>query len=247
MRRLIHILLIGLVVLGITAAARVRSSTPPRLTEADLVRQPETWVPFQGKLIKESTDRATVYGRYYRASDGSDRVDTGFSLDHIGVISIHHVPSSTYYRYTKAEGWVAGPMLLPSRGWRPLKIAKNMNGLVKYPHKLALAEGQSRSLTATEGFDAYVYSNNVGDVFYEVPELNMFHILRVSTSTGKREVHFDIRLGEPPAELFLPPADAVVTRTEKPDGILWSDKPEFPDHLKVRRGPLGLVDDHQDK
>jgi hypothetical protein len=233
MKRVMIAGIFSLAILGVMAQssrreAGYRREGHPQQTAAlaeqrrvsDPVPQPADWVAFQATMTKTVPDKPTVVGRFYRSASGSERLETGPTLSDVRIVAIKDVPNSVYYRYGARQGWTSAPMQLPRTGWRPIQVQKTMKGLSLYPYKLALMEGQDGSLTATEGLQAYLYVNDAGDQFLEAPELNFFHIVRMQASTGKREAYSQVRLGEPPAELFTPPSGVSITKLQTPDGIV---------------------------
>jgi len=110
-------------------------------------------------------------------------------------------------------------MKLPTGGWRPLKRHTLMRNLSKYPYKLAIRQGDTYALEATEGFEAYNYVDSSGTMSLQVPDLNFFQVLK-QTVGGRREVYSDIALGDHPPELFEPPSGVVLRQLAEPSGIV---------------------------
>ena len=158
-------------------------------------------------------------------------------------ISIHNIPESTfYYRFQDGE-WYSAPMKLPPNGWRPTKRLKS-DRYALHPYKLSMRAGQVPSIFASSGFEAYQLKSPSGDMAFEVPDLNFFHLVRQS-ATGRREEYSNVTMREQSAMLFVPPTDAQINVTTEPDGIVSgrADEPE-PDLPRHLRRPGGM-DNHQ--
>lgn len=88
------------------------------------IPSPRDWVSFEADVRVMSPGKAEVSGRFHRGSDGSERLVTTLNGRQM-VVSIWHVPSSTYYLRRPDGMWVSGPMKLPQSGWRPPPCANN--------------------------------------------------------------------------------------------------------------------------
>jgi hypothetical protein len=62
-------------------------------------------------------------------------------------------------------------MKLRAEGYYPSRRFRNMDGFSLYPYRLSFATGQTRSVFAKEGFQAYRLANGTGGVRLEAPEL----------------------------------------------------------------------------
>ena len=139
-----------------------------------------------------------------RASTGSNRMDTGPSQTDIRVIFITNTVEGLGYLYNR-DGSICWRLerveLQPTRFYRNLEWSD-------YRFKLALKRGESGSLTATEGFSAYLVVGR-GISKLRVPELNLFAVVRQRID-GRHESYTNVELTEPDDELFKPPAGAQV-------------------------------------
>jgi hypothetical protein len=117
--------------------------------------------------------------------------------------------------------------LIPT-GHRPPIMRKSVTGLMPYRYKIALGEGEDKSLRGTSGFEAYHYLTPSGNVWLMVPSLNFFSVLQ-QTLEGRRELYSNIRIVPQAPELFEPPAGAVVNAKEVPAGIV-SEPPDAVAH-----------------
>src|SRR5919106_4119716 len=85
-------LLITVAATGIALGTRSASSNvSPEL------EQPSSWVSFKARVHVFKPGRPTAVGVFYRNGDGSSRLETGPEDGSVTVISIRHIPSSTYY------------------------------------------------------------------------------------------------------------------------------------------------------
>lgn len=223
-RRTIVLLTLCALLLGTWAGASLRArpgQSGPR--EPQLLPQPYDWVPFSADVTVESPTDGRQTGRFFRRADGSTRLEITWLQHNATVISINNVSATTYYRYSPKRGWVSGPMELPTWGWKPLRYHDQVFGLRPYRHRVALKKGQSGSLWAVEGFDAFMYTTGAGGLRIMIPELNFFPAVRQSLY-GRRETYSNIEIGPQPSELFELPPGAHVTAIDLPGGIVRSHR-----------------------
>jgi len=149
----------------------------------------------------------TIVGRFYRASDGSTREESGLPNGSINVISINNVSTSTHYAYVRSE-WHRYPMKLPINGYHPgLRAVGKTNGL-------------EESIEVIEGFQLYRLTGREGSVRYQAPGLNFF-ALRIESQDIHQE-YSNVVIREQPREFFEPPDAAVVTPHDELRGIIAS-------------------------
>jgi hypothetical protein len=163
------------------------------------------WQPFCAQFrVSEHGGAAIRWGRYCRASDGSDRKDT-FAPDaaHAG-IAIRNIRQNAYYRYKEGLGWTRQPMRLPPQGWSPPPPRNASNGAKAH----------------IQGFHGYKLTNAAGDYVFEAQELNYFKLLRYAQRWERFEEYTDVVLGEPPEGTFAPPVDVPVKELTEPGGIV---------------------------
>lgn len=156
-RFLILLTLPPIVSLGVGAkwaATRARASQV-QTQEIEVIDAPDRWVPFSADVTIK-THGTDVVGRFYRAADGSRRIETGPARDDIRVISIVNTSKGNGYDYSPGRGWrvFLVPNISPGN-YHPVRWKKNIPGWSIYPYRLAVRQGQSGSLMAAEGFLAY--------------------------------------------------------------------------------------------
>jgi hypothetical protein len=194
------ILVVGLMARAVRA--RVLESRP---FEMNLVEAPNAWVPFTARVTITKPGSPQVVGRYYRSSNGSNRLETGPSDSDVRVVHITNNTDGLGYLYNR-NGWVSWK--LERIGLQPTQFVRNLEWS-DYPHKLALKRGESGSLTASEGFKAYLVVGR-GISKLRVPELNLFAVVRQRID-GRHESYTNIELAEPDDVMFSPPAGTHVT------------------------------------
>jgi hypothetical protein len=187
-----------------TPSARLLQSAAPAL-----VSQPSDWVPFTADHERISDTGEVFVGRYYQAGDGSTRAENGPSLDKINRVLIKHIPTATFYVWRLESGWTQQPMQLPPNGWHPR------------PTTASLFTDASETV---DGFRLLKRELDDRTVFV-APELNLFPVLEKKSKCAPGVAacetrYFNIRVGEPPSQLFHPDANATVTRRSQPGGIV---------------------------
>lgn len=188
-----------------------------------VLEQPNGWVPFSANVETTTPGAETQTGRYFRNKDGSERFEAARASDGATIVEILNLRQSTYYVSTNHLGWVSKAMDVGISDRRPRKMYAEMTQLVRYPYKLDLLKGGSRNLRATQGLDAYMYTTGSGSVRLMIPALNFFPVV-MQQPAGRAKTFFNIVVGEPSAELFVPPADASVRVSTEP--FLLRSRPE---------------------
>jgi hypothetical protein len=195
--------LAGVLVYGTPSAHMPQSATPA------LVSQPSDWVPFSADHERISDTGEVFVGRYYQASDGSTRAENGPTLEKINRVLIKHIPTATFYTWRLESGWTQQPMQLPPNGWHPRPTVASL------------------FKDATETIDGFrLLKRELDDrTVFVAPELNLFPVLerKIKCSPGVASCgfrYFNIRIGEPPSELFQPDPNATITRLTQPGGIV---------------------------
>jgi hypothetical protein len=200
--------LVGAGALGLYESAGSRVLAQPRL-----VAQPAYWVPFSAELKRIfETDGSVFVGRYYRATNGSTRADTGRSFDALDNVTIKNIPAATFYRWTPETGWTSQPMDLPPGGWRPMATIFN--------------DRMSEVSELVEGFRLIKVVHTGGRVSYQAPDLNLFTLVllvpcKFDPAASCGTWHSNIVTGEPPASYFSPTPGAPITKRNELGGILW--------------------------
>jgi hypothetical protein len=132
----------------------------------------------------------------------------------VPTILIRNLSKRVLYRNIGRPEWLEQQLNLRPESFQPRPWSPKTVGLYPYPHKLALLKGQDGSLTAKEGLDAWIYSNELGTMRLMVPALNFFEVVQ-SPVSGLRRVHSNIEVGATNDDsLFEPPPGAVVQQIE---------------------------------
>lgn len=206
----------------IVPALLVVGSVAPRWATARLagltgqLEQPANWVPFSAATRFEYPSGSIAYGKFYRSSDGSERLEKEAYAGQPATTTIKNIATSTYYMGMEAptccDKWASYPMKLPREGWTP-------------PHFHPPAASTLRRVEARwSGFEVYELAKP-NFTRYLVPALNYFAVFTLDP-TGARREYLDIRVGEQPSALFEPPAGAVVERVNRYNGIVSTDDDE---------------------
>jgi hypothetical protein len=169
-----------------------------------LIPSPDTWVAFAAELSRTGPGSPAVVGRFFQGEDGSDRTESGPTLQDIRVISIHNMSRERYYIYTDQTGWTEHPMQLTSFSKQPRKIPTNIQNLVQSPVDF-------------EGHTAYLLGTASGTQAVLVPALNFFVVDR-RTPGGGRTRYSNVQFGPVDAALFEPPNGVSVKWNPKPAG-----------------------------
>lgn len=178
------------------------------------IPQPDGWVPFSADVAVTMPDGALGTGRFFRASNGSTREEGG-GPDHFG-IAIHNIPRALYYEFNQGATdrrnagrgtWTARPMQLPARGWKPQRFHEGIPGLTRSPETI-------------EGLMVYREELSDGTTLLRAPALNFFPLITSGGPLGRKRIYSNLQFGEPPQDLFEPPAGAVVIRLAEPGGIV---------------------------
>jgi hypothetical protein len=187
--------------------------------QGDQLAQPANWVPFSATSRFTYPSGSVAHGRFYRSSDGSERLDKEAYSGQPATTTIKNIPTSTYYMAmgepTCCDRWASYPMKLPREGYTP-----------SYIHPLS-ASAVEKVEGTWSGFDAYRLARHNNFTRYLVPALNYFAVFTVDP-TGARREFLDIRVGEQPSALFEPPAGAVVERVNRYNGIIDTEGDEVP-------------------
>lgn len=215
----------------IVPALAVVGSVAPRWATARLagltgqLQQPANWVPFSATSRFTYPSGSVARGRFYRSSDGSERLDKEAYSGQPATTTIKNILTSTYYMGmgtpTCCDKWASYPMELPKEGYTP-------------SHIRTLDASAVENVDAKwSGFEAYRLAKQNNFTRYLVPALNYFAVFTVDP-TGARREFLDIRVAEQPSALFEPPAGAVVERVNRYNGIVDTDGDERPGSLAPR-------------
>jgi hypothetical protein len=202
-------LVVPVAVVGIFAnSVRGQLSGRPDWVDGPWIDAPSSWVPFQARLLVTHPDGNTVHGRFFRGADGSDRLETGPSINDIRVVSIKNVRERVIYLGRKV------PNTWERRSWEPpfegaAPMFKQGPNWTLHPFRFAIRKGESGSLTGTSGFAAYAVKTDSGILTFRVPVLNFFEVIR-QRPDGRYEAYSEIEFTDQPMELFSPPPGGII-------------------------------------
>jgi hypothetical protein len=182
-------------------SASVGAQQPPVFPGdmSDPYPQPTTWTAVEA-AVKVNGAPA---GRFWRASDGSTRLER-LTPDAAGVtIQIRNIPQAKYYVYRPLGGWTVHPMVLPTGGWHPVPVSRRALG----------------SKVADVPFEVYEQRKSLTVIERRVPQLN-FLIVSEVLPDGTNRTLTDLQLREPALSLFQPPAKTTVASSTIAAGIV---------------------------
>jgi hypothetical protein len=215
--QLIYAIALPVVLLVVASGmnATLAKETPSQhASDAAEISQPDGWVPFEADLQQtDQTGKVTLTGKFYRSADGSERLESGDGVH--TVISIKNIPLETMFVYganldnpQPDSGWMwrSYRMELPPKGWHPLRYRENAY-VTRSPQKL-------------EGMQLYELSNpDKGNRFLMAPDLNFFRVVEDFPSADIKRSYTNIKKGDQPAHLFMPPPGVEVQPRNKVAGI----------------------------
>jgi hypothetical protein len=134
-------------------------------------------VPLVADFTITHPGQPTVYGKFFRSSNGSRRIESGPSAGDSRVISIENLSTLIGYIYNASSNqWKMFSLANPEAQVQPPRFRKNPTWSL-HPAKLAVRVGESGSLEATEGLEAYRAVDGAGTVTFKVPQLNFFAVV----------------------------------------------------------------------
>lgn len=208
--RMVALLLVPPAIGMTVGALRASALLAPAIQQA--ADAPDHWVALSADVTITKPGGSPVVGRFFRASDGSRRLETGPAPNNVQVVSILNASEGQEYVYSPGTGWFVRTVAGMTPGdYRPRVLLSNRPDLSAYPYRLALRQGESGSLTAATGFRAYQQTAPDGTTKLIVPELNFLEAVMRSPN-GRTESYTNIVLAEPPSAVFHPPAGVVVKR-----------------------------------
>jgi hypothetical protein len=212
MHKHIRLITLSSAIVAVVGGSVLRSLVWPRSASAvqsagSIIQAPSNWVAFSADMRRvEPNGRISVVGRYYRAIDGSTRLETGHPNEPITVVSISNVTTSTHYEYVRDQ-WHSYLMRLPSSGLRPaLRVAGKSN------------RGMELSGEVLEGLALYRFTSPGGVTAWQAPALNFFSLR--SEFGGTREEYWNIAIRQQEPEVFAPPVGADVQAHQEFRGIV---------------------------
>jgi hypothetical protein len=201
-------LVLPLAVIGMFANGLRAQLNHDQASPLERIDAPTTWVAFQATVVQGSPGESLVHGRYFRSSNGSERLETGPDLKDIRVVSIKNTLRRTAFTMSPRGFWTQMPWQAPHDGLPPQYVQSPNIRL--HPFRLAIRKGESGATNADVGFTAYSRTQLSGMTSLIVPELNFFEVVR-QRPDGWHQAFREIEQREPDGDLFLPPPDAVVT------------------------------------
>ena len=163
---LIRVVTATLVVVGtLSVFNRLASETSIKAQSAEdrsLIVGPDHWVEFAATYVRSEQGRPPIVGRLFRGPDGSERLESGPSLDEPIGITLKNMPTNTYYVRDPRLGWQGHPMDQtdgPTRAARK-SLFSNTATPLKYGD--------------LEAFE--IVTRRSGAVVRQVPALNFFTI-----------------------------------------------------------------------
>ncbi len=177
---------------------------------SDRSQPAETFVPFSAQTEITTETGQIILGRFYRRGDGSTRSETGPALDAPTVIYINNHANRTSYMWAARDGgWISypleGPQLPP---WHPDEKS------------LALMTPVSESV---DGLELLRKKNGPNGYSLLAPALGYYAVVNTTCSTDSRAEakcstnrKFNIRVGEPPWDLFEPAEGERIAKSTVP-------------------------------
>jgi hypothetical protein len=161
---------------------------------------PSTWVPFSADLKVTSPDGNEATGRFFRDAHGCERQEIPTGPQGSLITTIQNFETGKFYRLMR-EQWTVQPMKLSPGGAMPRRPGGSLTKPSRHegyevfeqvtPRRVNnVPAGSSRSLVA--------------------PALDYYAVVR-EMPNGRVQTAYNIKVGPPPPELFLPPANAYVT------------------------------------
>jgi len=157
---------------------------PPAVVEG-----PSSWVAFSGDIEIGFGSEPPLKGRVYRASSGSRRTDLYDAAGEVNMFSITNAPERSLYLYDLKNGW-----RVASAEVRQVPATRLSQSLLGRPSK--------EKWDGLEVFEAI----NDGQVVVTAPAINFERVYSLVVRTGHSTTISNIKLEEPPANLFSPPS-----------------------------------------
>jgi hypothetical protein len=214
-KKMILMLMLPLLSVGTYGYTAYLRPAQPGQAKPELIPQPGRWVALEADVRIYQPNEPPMIGRYYRATDGSTRLETWMDGRPGKVVSIKNIPRSTHFTLTGAGNWISRPMRLPLAGWHPVSVRMGPD-VERLPEKLQNLEVYRQ------------HSRNDGRILVRAPELNMLAVIEQDSTTGWRKELLNIKVGEPDAALFEPPSNAPVKQFPEPSGIVVGQPGDIP-------------------
>jgi hypothetical protein len=182
-------------------AAASRATNRTEQSHSTTIQLPAGWVPFSATIVSTDPAGNVQYGKLYRSSDGSNTTIMQ-STDGTPIVTIHHFPTRQTFARLRKQGWMVYPFaskksILPKR-------------------TLTAAASRLRKLDViVAGAPVYELIGRVKRTRWAVG-LNGFPVYTLDSNGSTFEL-VDIAVGEPPADVFMPPPDAKPVRMARDD------------------------------
>jgi hypothetical protein len=223
----------ALLAIGIAAASVVllttRAAGQKQPDPARWITQPDEWVPisYEVQFTQNNTPSLTRL-IFQRSSDGSTRT-TSMAPAGVETVEIDSVPQNKHFRWTTGGKGSVHPLRTRPNGGRPF-------GVISKSRARQIASNDPRvthlaSLGMPLTFWEFVGSSGARVVF--CPELNLLDV-HADLGGGRIKKVMNVVVGEPPANLFVPPADVAFEARSEPEG---SGRVSGPPSLEKRKGP----------
>jgi hypothetical protein len=196
---------LALLLAGATAVwARVYQVMP-----AATLTGPPQWVAYEAEFsVTDGSGLLVTTGQRFRSSDGSERVDAQAPNVATTATSIYNIPKSTYFRRSPDGTWQSRPLVFPKAGYRP-----------KTEISLGSRTLASRRRDTVEGIETWESVGGdaaTGASMFVAPQLNFLPLRSTERESGQTMQLTNIRLVEPDAALFEPPANATIVASFSP-------------------------------
>lgn len=176
------------------AAETQRGVAPPVAEQRVRIAMPAGWVPFSAD-VRIVTPQHQQWGKRYRSANGSTAV---YLYTPAGpAVTIHNTQTGLSYWQRGDSGWVSTP--ISEHALQPPRSVLWSNKLRRLPERV-------------DSFEVYELESKDG-VTRLMPALNGMVILWERAGGLRHEV-FNIQIGEPPVDVFVPPPGVNVRRSE---------------------------------
>lgn len=208
-RRSTGFLLLAIVAAGGLALGLASSNFALASSQAEQVRQPDSWVPMTVDYTVGAAD-STVHLRESRRSDGSVRHEMPGDIEK-GLTTITDVSSQRYYEFERGV-WRLHPL-------RPLPFGGKPFMTLRRSSVTPVPRGDPRVHVVAQLSDQLTFYEFVGPSGNELvlcPELNMLMVWAQFVD-GRQRQTVAVALGEP-SVAFAPPAGTAVESRPEPRG-----------------------------
>lgn len=176
--------------------------------------KPGRWVPFRANIKRVFDPESVFVGRFYRASDGSTRSETGPSIAEINIVGIKNMSEGVFYLWLPTSGWESHPMELPHGKYFQPRLDSGVSA------EATRVDDQIEGIDLIKG-----PTDRHGITEYQAPRLNYFALrttipCKTAQRTGCGKWYSEVHIDEQPPELFKPPVGVAVLKRSEPGGIV---------------------------